>query len=192
MSMDGALQTFFAEADELTEYMESALLRLEDGEADSETLNEIFRAAHTIKGSAGLFGLHAIVGFTHFVENVLDKARSGQFTIDTKLQGLMLQSKDHMCTLLDAVKAGQEPSQGVLQNGEDLLQKLQPWLDSAPSDAAAESAAANQASTDEESGAWHISLRLGADVLQNGMDPLSFLRFLSGIGEITHLVTLDD
>lgn len=77
MSMDGALQTFFAEADELLEYMESALLRLEDGEADSETLNEIFRAAHTIKGSAGLFGLHAIVGFTHFVENVLDKARSG-------------------------------------------------------------------------------------------------------------------
>ncbi|MBA53487.1 MAG: chemotaxis protein CheA [Pseudomonadales bacterium] len=191
MSMDGALQTFFAEADELLEYMESALLRLEDGEADSETLNEIFRAAHTIKGSAGLFGLHAIVGFTHFVENVLDKARSGQFKIDTKLQGLMLQCKDHICTLLDAVKAGQEPAQAVLQTGEDLLQKLQPWLDSSQAEATKDAATGLEPST-AESGAWHISLRLGDDVLQNGMDPLSFLRFLNGIGEITDLVTLDD
>ena len=192
MSMDGALQTFFAEAEELTEYMESALLRLEDGEADSETLNEIFRAAHTIKGSAGLFGLHSIVGFTHFVENVLDKARSGKFTIDTELQGLMLQCKDHICTLLDAVKAGHEPDQTVLQNGEALLQKLQPWLGGTPSDPEAGESDAKPNAEAHESGAWHISLRLGADVLQNGMDPLSFLRFLSGIGEITHLVTLDD
>src|SRR5690606_5585562 len=82
MSMDSALQTFYAEAEELLHNMEAALLRLEDdGSADSETLNEIFRAAHTIKGSAGLFGLHAIVGFTHVVENVLDRARAGSIMI---------------------------------------------------------------------------------------------------------------
>ena len=57
MNLDGALQTFFAEAEELLTSLESALLRVDEGAHDAETLNEIFRAAHTIKGSAGLFGL---------------------------------------------------------------------------------------------------------------------------------------
>ena len=52
--------------------MEAALLRLDDGDHDMETINEIFRAAHTIKGSAGLFGLNDIVSFTHIVENVFE------------------------------------------------------------------------------------------------------------------------
>ena len=62
MNLDGALQTFFAEAEDLLNSMEAALLRLDEGEKDMETINEIFRAAHTIKGSAGLFGLNDIVG----------------------------------------------------------------------------------------------------------------------------------
>jgi len=192
MSMDNALQTFFAEADELLEYMESALLRLEQGAADSETLNEIFRSAHTIKGSAGLFGLHDIVGFTHFVENVLDKARSGSIVIDTNLQGVLLHCKDHMLKLLDSVRSGSEMTQAMVDNGDALLQELQPWLnpDALPAAAAEEHSA--KENSEAGSGAWHISLRLSPDVLQNGMDPLSFLRFLSGIGEITQLVTLDD
>jgi two-component system chemotaxis sensor kinase CheA len=172
--------------------MESALLRLEQGAADSETLNEIFRSAHTIKGSAGLFGLHDIVGFTHFVENVLDKARSGSIVIDTNLQGVLLHCKDHMLKLLDSVRSGSEMTQAMVDNGDALLQELQPWLnpDALPAAAAEEHSA--KENSEAGSGAWHISLRLSPDVLQNGMDPLSFLRFLSGIGEITQLVTLDD
>ena len=61
MNLDAALQTFFAEANDLLNSMEAALLRLDDGDNDPETINEIFRAAHTIKGSAGLFGLDDIV-----------------------------------------------------------------------------------------------------------------------------------
>ena len=57
MNLDGALQTFFAEAEDLLNSMEAALLRMDEGDSDMETINEIFRAAHTIKGSAGLFGL---------------------------------------------------------------------------------------------------------------------------------------
>ncbi len=194
MSMDSALQTFFAEADELLDYMESALLRLEQGQADSETLNEIFRAAHTIKGSAGLFGLHSIVGFTHFVENVLDKARAGDIVIDAGLQGLMLHCKDHILTLLNDVKAGRETSHDTMHKGEELLQQLQPWLagEVIALQEPADQSRTSQADSDRDSGAWHISLRLSPDVLQNGMDPLSFFRFLSGIGDIVQLATLAD
>ena len=66
--MDSALDTFIAEAHELVQAMESGLLRIGDGERNAETLNEIFRSAHTIKGSAGLFGFDEIVHFTHHVE----------------------------------------------------------------------------------------------------------------------------
>lgn len=81
MNLDGALQTFFAEAEDLLNSMESALLRLDEGDSDPETINEIFRAAHTIKGSAGLFGLDDIVAFTHTVENVLDRARDNTLSL---------------------------------------------------------------------------------------------------------------
>ena len=74
MNLDQALQTFFAESRDLLEEMETALLALnqqtDPGEI-AETVNAIFRAAHTIKGSAGLFGLDGVVAFTHGVESVL-------------------------------------------------------------------------------------------------------------------------
>ena len=75
MNIDSALQTFFAEAEELLVSMESALLRMDEGDKTPDIINEVFRAAHTIKGSAGLFGLDDIVAFTNKVENVLDLAR---------------------------------------------------------------------------------------------------------------------
>ncbi len=69
IDLDQALQTYIAEARELLEEMESALLSLESDPDNSELIGAIFRAAHTIKGSAGLFGLQPIVGFTHIVED---------------------------------------------------------------------------------------------------------------------------
>lgn len=208
MNMDSALQTFFAEADELLDYMESALLRLESGHRDDDTLNEIFRSAHTIKGSSGLFGLSSLVGFTHFVENVLDKARDGDIEIDQSLQGLLLNCKDHMVSLLDDVRNDTPTSKERLDHGEALIAQLAPWLGGGEeaTDGQQESAAENTEHSETEtpsaedgdeaetteSEAWHISLRLSPDVLQNGMDPLSFFRFLSDVGEIHDLTLVDD
>ncbi|MFZ3120725.1 MAG: Hpt domain-containing protein, partial [Variovorax sp.] len=65
MNMDEALQTFFVECRELLEDMDTALLGVLQEEDPSDSVNAIFRAAHTIKGSAGLFGLDFIVEFAH-------------------------------------------------------------------------------------------------------------------------------
>lgn len=81
MDIEQALQTFVEESRELLQQMEDALLFLETSEQDEGTVNAMFRAAHTIKGSAGLFGLDAVVSFTHVVENVLDKVRGGEIRI---------------------------------------------------------------------------------------------------------------
>jgi two-component system chemotaxis sensor kinase CheA len=196
MNLDGALQTFFAEAEDLLNSMEAALLRLDDGNQDMETINEIFRAAHTIKGSAGLFGLDDIVSFTHTVENVLDRARDEKITIGGDLLSILLPCRDHIATLVEHAMHGTENDAECLAQGQALLDSLQPWLEASSQPAAAPVRAKTQNLvrseniTDHE--AWHISVRLGPDLLRNGMDPLSILRFLGTLGEITHITTLTD
>ena len=69
--MDAALETFSQEAEELLSEMEDSLLVLENAPDDSETINSVFRAMHTIKGSSGLFGFDRVVAFTHEAETVL-------------------------------------------------------------------------------------------------------------------------
>ncbi|WP_049630641.1 chemotaxis protein CheA [Cellvibrio sp. pealriver] len=203
MNLDGALQTFFAEAEDLLNSMEAALLRLDDGDHDMETINEIFRAAHTIKGSAGLFGLNDIVSFTHIVENVLDRARDGKITISGDLLSILLPCRDHIATLVEHAMHENENDEECLAHGKALLDSLTPWLEARPESTepvaipTAKTPATSTGGTAVQSGshnhdAWHISVRLGADLLRNGMDPLSIMRFLGSLGEITHITTLTD
>ena len=193
MNMDDALKTFFAEADELLSYMESALLRVEGDSTDGETLNEIFRAAHTIKGSAGLFGLHAIVGFTHVVENLLDRARSGQILIDQDLQGILLHCRDHIALLVADQASGRETTSETFQKGDALLAQLMPWIEAKPSAGPMQGEVVAEESADETSNEpWLVTFWLSSDVLQNGMDPISILRFIGTIGEVVRVSVLED
>jgi two-component system chemotaxis sensor kinase CheA len=91
LDMDQALPTFLAESRELLEEMEGALLSVLDSDERQELVNAIFRAAHTIKGSAGLFGLDGVVRFTHVLESAGPGAR-GELTLDEALVGLLLES----------------------------------------------------------------------------------------------------
>ena len=103
MSMELALQTYIAESRGLLQEMEEALLGLERTPADEPLIDALFRAAHTIKGSAGLFGLDAVVDFTHVVESVLDRLREGEITTSKSLIGVMLACADHIAALIDSV-----------------------------------------------------------------------------------------
>lgn len=81
MNMDDLLHTFVVESRELLGAMETALLYIEYSPATSKQIDAIFRAAHTIKGSAGLFDLTDIVELTHLAESVLDRIRSGELAL---------------------------------------------------------------------------------------------------------------
>lgn len=111
MSMDISdfYQTFFDEADELLADMEQHLLVLDPEDPDSEQLNAIFRAAHSIKGGAGTFGFTVLQETTHILENLLDSARRGEMLLSTRIINLFLETKDIMQDQLDAYKAAQEP-----------------------------------------------------------------------------------
>ncbi|MES2878530.1 MAG: chemotaxis protein CheA [Pseudomonadota bacterium] len=201
MDLDDALQTFIIESRELLEDMENALLAVEQAEEKDEMVNAIFRAAHTIKGSAGLFSLDHIVAFTHVVESVLDQVRAGKLNIADQLVVLMLSCCDHIGALVESVAAGHtEADADLQQQGEPLLTQLSSYLAVPEPQDALTSTLTNQGddplerinNSGVDSDHWHISLRFGPDVLRNGMDPLSFIRYLETLGRISGMVTLSD
>jgi len=109
MDISDFYQTFFDEADELLADMEQHLLGLDPQQPDSEQLNAIFRAAHSIKGGAGTFGFTVLQETTHILENILDGARRGEMQLSTDIINLFLETKDIMQEQLDACKTAQEP-----------------------------------------------------------------------------------
>ena len=196
MNLDDALQTFVLESHELLVDMEHALLGMEQAEDKSEMVNAIFRAAHTIKGSSGLFGLDHVVAFTHVVESLLDKLRAGKLEIDAALVSLLLSCCDHMRALVERIAVGQKEADAELQQqGEPLLVQLR-FLLGTPVALALVVKAQDEAEPQRIAGEgvysehWHISLRFGPNVLRNGMDPLSFIRYLQTLGRIAALETL--
>ena len=195
MNLDQVMHTFIAESRELLEQMENALLAVgRDGaDADNEDgINAIFRAAHTIKGSAGMFGLDPLVDFTHVAESVLDKVRDGAVAVGDDLVTLLLACCDHIATLVDAVEAGTLDGDNRLgAAGAPLVAALQAYLDGPQAHAPAAAAAAAQ-TLPATLRQWTISLRFGADTMRNGMDPLSFIRYLGQLGSITDIATLDE
>ncbi len=201
MNLDAALQTFIDESRELLETMENALLAFERSEPDPETIHAIFRTAHTIKGSAGLFSLDHIVAFTHVLESVLDRVRDGKLGIDDTLVTLLLSCCDHIGTLIDGVEAGlgEGDVAAAQQQGEPLAGQLRTYLGAPKPSGALPLAVVEHAEAVERieslgggNNHWHISLRFGSEVLRNGMDPLSFLRYLGKLGRIVGIVTLTD
>jgi two-component system chemotaxis sensor kinase CheA len=197
MNIDQVMHTFIAESRELLEQMENALLAVAHDGPDA--VNAIFRAAHTIKGSAGMFGLDPVVEFTHVAESVLDKVRDGHVPVTDALVALLLACCDHIGALVDAVEngtLGHDPA--LFDAGAPLVAALQGYLDGdgAPAASVAASVAAASASAPaplaDGMQEWDIQLRFGADVLRNGMDPLSFIRYLAQLGSIVRIETLAD
>jgi two-component system chemotaxis sensor kinase CheA len=207
MSRDPSLDTFVTEAQELLGSMESVLLLCEHGDADAEAVNELFRAAHTIKGSAGLFGLDSIVAFTHVVESTLDQIRCAGTGIDAGLAAILLECRDHIGVLLAAADAERPATPDSISAGAAVLERLTGQAGFAAPEHAAPDAATVGAATatghPAPSGppadglrvladSWHISVRFDANVLRNGMDPLSFVRYLTTFGAITGITVVDD
>lgn len=196
INLDLALQTYIAEARELLEEMESSLLLLEENPDDNELIGAIFRAAHTIKGSAGLFGLLPIVGFTHIVEDLLDQIRNQQLSVTSTLIKDLLESCDHIQLLIEVVaEQGDSLTADALARDDKLRlalirhqnaqeAQLPDTIIPSPPPIEKEEVPLSSGSL------WHISLRFGPDVLRNGMDPAAFLRYLGTLGTIRSLETI--
>ena len=198
--MDELLAVFIPEAQEQLAAMETGLLQLENGDPDPETLNAVFRAAHTIKGASGVVEITAIEKFTHVLENLLDKVRNGEISVGGELITWLLKGCDHIAALLTAVEQGNlDSGHPLLQDGEALANRLREFAGSAPPPGSETRTVAQQPAPQVErsvetamTDCWHISVRFGLSVLRYGMDPLAFLRYLASLGQIVHVSTLTD
>ena len=201
--MDAAKQGFQVEAEELLEDMEQALLHLENEPGDMDSVNAVFRAAHTIKGTAGVFGFDDVVSFTHVAESLLDMIRDDEIKINDEIIAVLLKAGDHMADLVNFVVENDDPTPtDLLETSGALIKILNQCMGKSSASDTAENAietqdtVVEQVSRNESATAgndnWHISLRFGLEVLKNGMDPQSFIKYLQRIGNIISITTLVD
>ncbi|MDW5417637.1 chemotaxis protein CheA [Iodobacter sp. CM08] len=199
MDLSKARLIFFEEADELCDALETALLDPIAYPPCTETYNLLFRTAHTIKGSGGIFGLEALVRFAHVVENVLERLRSNQLALSDELVSLLLASNDHLRRLLLTSAGSEALALDDLPEGIPLLESLHQYqavqtgvaLPKAVSTPQIEAEPlAPQTSPHAVSPLWQLSLRFHPDTFRFGFDPLSFLHYLQGFCSIKHIETV--
>ena len=170
-----ALPAFISEALEQTEALEQLLLELEDRPGDSGLLNALFRCAHTVKGSAGIFGLDAIVGFTHHVETLLDRLREGTLAFTPAMNTLLLQCNDQLRQLVAQARDASAEPPDAAQHRTALVAQLEAACGAVPG--------AKPAGLVR----WSVAVDFGADTFRNGMDPMALLDYLRGLGTLEQL-----
>ncbi|WP_263140683.1 chemotaxis protein CheA [Pseudomonas sp. RIT-PI-AD] len=190
------LQSFLEEGRDLLKQAEECLLVLDGDLADEEAINGLFRAMHTLKGSAGLFSLTPVVAFTHQLESLLMAVRDGERSLTPTLISLMLRCLDELGAMIGHINVETGTVDGideVLQT--QLLNALAAEMGeqgaSLPTPAEPREGQVQRAPGGSE-GAWHISLRFSADLYRNGFDPAAFVRYLTRLGEVIHLEVLDE
>jgi two-component system chemotaxis sensor kinase CheA len=107
-NMKEIVDEFMIEADEIIAKLDEDMVKLEKNSADLNLLNEIFRAAHTIKGTSGFLGLDKVSELTHKMEDVLNKLRKGELKTNAVIMDALLQAIDTLKLLLEDLRTGKD------------------------------------------------------------------------------------
>ncbi len=145
--------SFFIECEELLEALHDGLQSLDDGATDSETINIVFRAVHSIKGGAGAFGLEPLVRFAHRYETALDEVRSDRMTVTEDAMKLFFQAADH---LSDLVRVSRDDEEVPSERSAELLTELDALIGD-------ESAEEEEEAIDFQPAGLALNLDLGGD-----------------------------
>lgn len=167
---------FLHEAKDLHSQLEQGLLEYDasGGQVDSDIVDGLFRAAHTIKGSAGVVGLDEIVSFTHLVETALEFIRSGELNFSSDLVSCLLACSDHIGLLLERAEQEKPLEDDSQQQGAQLLQRLSKFMENLLGEQDSVKNSTESCSADQ----LIVLLRFNSDTFRDGFDPLSLLRFL--------------
>ncbi|HSR96284.1 MAG TPA: Hpt domain-containing protein, partial [Kofleriaceae bacterium] len=195
MATPSYVATFIHEAEDLLGGIEAAVLALEGAPGDRELIDQLFRAFHTLKGSAGVAGLSAIAQFTHHVESALDGVRSGAIAPTPALVSAALAAKDHVARLLAAATSGPAcdpaPPGNARSSGDAIVGALAAMLPGAPSHAgasgpgAASTLAFDEPATSDLLVDYLVTFTPSADPAQLAaldIDPAALVDELRGLG----------
>lgn len=102
------LDVFLQEAEEHLQLLDVDIVRLEREQSNPELVQEIFRAAHTLKGSSAMLGHQQMTDVAHAIENVLDQVRTGSLVVSTRVVDALLQGLDVLRTLKEDLASARE------------------------------------------------------------------------------------
>jgi two-component system chemotaxis sensor kinase CheA len=183
---------FFVECEELLGELEAGLLAMQDGAHDQEIVDAVFRAAHSIKGSAGAFGFVKLVRFAHAFESALEAVRSRTVALDTDLFSLLLQASDVLADIVRAARGGEEDAHAA-KDDESLIAALTAVAPAGTQDDALDEdfeeftfvpvPVAPQLASAER--LWTIRMRPHAALYAAANEPLLLLRELGRLGELS-------
>ncbi len=128
--MKEIIDDFLVEADELINSLDNNLVKLEEAPDDLELLNEIFRAAHTIKGTSGFLGFEQVTTLTHKMEDILNKLRKSELVVTPQIMDILLKSLDYLKMLLNNVREHKDEEVDL----GDILQRLTAALENPQDD----------------------------------------------------------
>jgi two-component system chemotaxis sensor kinase CheA len=179
-------QTYLEESFEGLAAMESNLLTLPEGTPDTEVVNTIFRAAHSMKGGAGTFGFSELIHLTHILETLLDEMRSGKRNVTSENREALLQSVDVLRIILDDYQENQPIDMAPVKAME---QRLEAILNNGAQSLATTSNTNSTAADQPELTGYQIHLSPSDDYFTSGIDLLKLLHELSRIegAERTHI-----
>ena len=194
MDLEELKEMFLEECREHIDTLERGLLEMGTPEHSSDLLNEVFRAAHSIKGGGATFGFAELAELTHHMETLLDQQRSGsKLVVDEDIE-LLLQSLDVVRELMESLGNEDHPDRLALQKRlEEAVRGVPPEPDTANSKDSGDPerpdprVGAKDSSTEP---GWAIGFKPKPDLLQKGNDPLLIIEELRRLGELS--ITLDD
>ena len=193
MSIDMAQfhQVFFEESFEGLDAMESGLLNLDLGDVEAESINTIFRAAHSIKGGSGTFGFSAVSDFTHVMETLLDEMRDGRRKVTQAAVDVLLRSVDCLRDMLTTIQSGGEVDRTEVASHKTALDRE---LHGVGSSAAIQSgnepgsapiSTSPAVATTQKLAGWNIAFSPHLHLLKTGNEPVRMFRELAALGELT-------
>jgi two-component system chemotaxis sensor kinase CheA len=181
IDMEQFRETFVEESLEGLATMESVLLDMQPGSADADAIDDIFRAAHSIKGGSATFGLENVAGFTHVVETLLDEVRNGQRAMSKEAIELFLRAVDcirDMLTVANEADIDQARMAAVRTGLDEMLSNNT----GQPDDTAIDTEILPD--REKTSGGWKICFKPFPQMLRSGNDVVRMFRELAELGEI--------
>ncbi len=179
MDIDHLLDIFYTEAFERLDDLERGLVQLEVDPGNAEILDEVFRAAHTLKGSSGLAGLNAISKMAHVMEDLLDEVRQGTRPFTKDLSSLLLEATD---ILKQIVQTHAETRKESLPSSFAPTLKL--LAEAAGQELGENGASGSDGDSARDAALYRISLRFKRELFETGQDPLLLFYELAELGEL--------
>jgi len=191
------VQVFLEESREILQQLEEDLLDMERNPGDSEIIKRIFRAAHTIKGSAGLSGLDAISGLAHHLEDVLDQVRTLGEPMSKDCFDTVFRSIDMLNRMVDMTAGNEEIPPDM---AGDLVEQLSFFIIGKETEETAMVAACLEetiltgpdllqvlSDIAPTRSVFRLTLNFKPDYMESGHDPLRFIEELRDKGELLEI-----